>query len=175
VAFLPDLSPATLERFVARIRAHRTPHDLVVASLHWGPNWGYEVTAEERAFAHGLVDTAGVDVVHGHSSHHFRAIEIHRGKPILYGCGDLVNDYEGITGEEAYRSDLVLLYLATLAGAGWRLRSLVLLPFRLYRFRLTRPEEADLRWLQRRLARECGRFGARVVRRQDDAFELHPG
>jgi len=174
VAWLPDLAPATLERFAARIRAARRSHDLVVASLHWGPNWGYDVRGAERAFAHGLIDRAGVDVVVGHSSHHPRAVEMHRGKPILYGCGDLVNDYEGIAGAEAYRDDLVLLYVATLAGGARRCRTLEMLPFRLCRFRLTRPDEADLVWLQRRLDRECARFGGRVVRRQDDGFELYP-
>jgi poly-gamma-glutamate synthesis protein (capsule biosynthesis protein) len=173
VAFLADLSATTLEGFAARIRAARRASDLVVASLHWGPNWGYEVGDAERAFAHGLVDRAGVDVVHGHSSHHPKAVEIHRAKPIFYGCGDLLNDYEGILGGDAYRGDLTLLYRVTFAGAPRRLGSLILLPFRLWRFRLTRPGEADLRWLQRRLDRECARFGARVVRRQDDAFELH--
>ena len=34
--------------------------------------------------------------MHGHSSHHPRPIEVYRGKLILYGCGDLVDDYEGI-------------------------------------------------------------------------------
>jgi poly-gamma-glutamate synthesis protein (capsule biosynthesis protein) len=172
VAFLPDLSAATRDRFAARIRATRGPRDVVVASLHWGPNWGYTVGDAERAFAHGLVDAGGVDVVFGHSSHHPKAIELHRGKPILYGCGDLVNDYEGIAGMAAYRGDLVLLYRVVLAGAARRCRTLVMLPFRLRRFRLTTPAEGDLVWLQRRLDRECRRFGARVARRHDDTLEL---
>jgi poly-gamma-glutamate synthesis protein (capsule biosynthesis protein) len=173
VAWLADLTPATLERFVARIRAERGSRDVVVASLHWGPNWGYDVRDDERAFAHGLIDRAGVDVVFGHSSHHPRAVEMHRGRPILYGCGDLVNDYEGIAGMAAYRGDLVLLYVVTLAGSARRCRAFEMLPFRLRRLRLTRPDEADLVWLQRRLDRECARFGGRVVRRQDDSFELY--
>ena len=37
--------------------------------------------------------------------------------PILYGCGDLLTDYEGIRGNEAYRGDLGLLYLVTLEDA----------------------------------------------------------
>lgn len=175
VAFLPDLTAATRDGVVDRVRAARRPGDVVVLSLHWGPNWGYAVGADERAFAHGLIDAAAVDVVFGHSSHHPKAIEMHRGKPILYGCGDLLNDYEGIAGEEAYRGDLTLLYLPTLAGPARRCRSLVMLPFRLHRFRLTRPEEADLGWLRQRLDRECGRFGARVVRSGRDALELQWG
>ena len=172
VAFLPDLSAATRDRFAARIRATRDPRDVVVASLHWGRNWGYTVGDADRAFAHGLIDAGGVDVVFGHSSHHPKAIELHRGKPILYGCGDLLNDYEGIAGMAAYRGDLVLLYRVVLAGPARRCRTLVMLPFRLRRFRLTTPAESDIVWLQRRLDRECRRFGARVVRRHDDTLEL---
>jgi len=172
VAWLEDLAPASLDAFAARIAAARRADDTVVASLHWGPNWGYDVTAGERAFARGLIDLAGVDVVHGHSSHHPRAVEIHRGKPILYGAGDLLNDYEGIAGAEAYRGDLVLIYVVTLAGAGHPCAAFDLLPFRLRRFTLTHPDEADLVWLERRLNREYARFGGGVVRRGDDGFEL---
>ena len=52
-------------------------------------------TPSQIRFAHRLID-AGVDVVHGHSSHHPRPIEVYRGKLILYGCGDTIDDYEGI-------------------------------------------------------------------------------
>jgi hypothetical protein len=39
---------------------------------------------------------AGVDVVHGHSSHHAKGFEVYCGKLVLYGAGDLISDYEGI-------------------------------------------------------------------------------
>ena len=45
-----------------------------------------------------LIEEAGVPVVHGHSSHHPKAIEVYEGRLILYGCGDFLNDYEGIAG-----------------------------------------------------------------------------
>jgi poly-gamma-glutamate capsule biosynthesis protein CapA/YwtB (metallophosphatase superfamily) len=47
---------------------------------------------------------------HGHSSHHTKAIEIYRSRLILYGCGDFLNDYEGIGGYEEFRDDLALMY-----------------------------------------------------------------
>src|SRR5690606_10004038 len=98
----------------------------VVVSIHWGSNWGYEVTDAQVAFAHALID-GGVDVVHGHSSHHPRPFEVYRDRLVLYGCGDFLNDYEGISGYEAYRSELTLLYLPTLAPDG-ALRSMSLVP-----------------------------------------------
>ena len=69
-------------------------------------------------FARRLID-GGVDLIHGHSSHHPRPIEVYRGKLVLYGCGDCIDDYEGITGYESYRDDLRLLYFASVqAGTG---------------------------------------------------------
>jgi len=111
VSLLDDLSEEAAEELATQVTASRRPGDIVVCSIHWGSNWGYEVPAEQVRFAHRLVD-AGVDVVHGHSSHHPRPIEVYRGRLILYGCGDLINDYEGIGGREAFRTELALLYLA---------------------------------------------------------------
>lgn len=127
-----------------QVQSAKRDGDTVVVSLHWGDNWGYEVRQAERDFAHGLVG-AGVDVVHGHSSHHPKAVELHRGRPILYGCGDLINDYEGIGGHESYRPELAVLYFFTPGAA------LELVPFRVRRFRLERAGEDDIAWLAQKL------------------------
>lgn len=50
--------------------------DIVVLSIHWGGNWGYHITRTEREFAHRLIDSGMVDIVHGHSSHHAKAVEV---------------------------------------------------------------------------------------------------
>src|SRR5439155_5584404 len=84
VDLLPSLSVRQAGLLSDRAQADRRPGDIAVISLHWGPNWGYEVGRDEIAFAHRLVD-GGVDLVHGHSSHHPRPIEVYRGKLILYG------------------------------------------------------------------------------------------
>ncbi len=77
----------------------------MVVSIHWGGNWGYGIPGEQRQFAHRLIDQAGVDVVHGHYSHHAKGIEVYHDKLILYGCGDFLNDYEGISGQERFRGE----------------------------------------------------------------------
>ncbi|MDY6764880.1 MAG: CapA family protein [Halobacteria archaeon] len=66
--------------------------DLIVASLHWGPNWVVKPARKYIEFAHWLVDQ-GVDLVHGHSAHVFQGIEIYKGKPILHDTGDFLDDY----------------------------------------------------------------------------------
>jgi poly-gamma-glutamate capsule biosynthesis protein CapA/YwtB (metallophosphatase superfamily) len=168
---LSDFSDAAADRIAGLVRDHKRPGDIAVASIHWGPNWGYVVPAAHRRFAHALVDRAGVDVVHGHSSHHPKAIEVYRDRLILYGCGEMLDDYEGIQGYENFRPDLVLMYFVTLAGAPTRLERLSMTPLQLRRFQLVAPSPADSAWLGRTLDRECRRFGRRI-NLEDGAFVL---
>ncbi len=158
INMLPALSAAGLEAAAASVKAHKGPGDLVVVSLHWGPNWGYEIPAAQRTFAQGLIE-AGVDVVHGHSAHHVKGIEVYRQRPIFYGCGDFFDDYEGITGYESYRDDLVLMYFVTLAAKNGALQSCRMTPLQIRRFRLDRPSEQDARWLRDLLQREGAPLG----------------
>jgi poly-gamma-glutamate synthesis protein (capsule biosynthesis protein) len=156
------LEGTDVRSIAARVQAIRRPGDLVVASIHWGGNWGYEIPDRQRSLAHALVEQAGVDLLHGHSSHHFKAVELHQGRPILYGCGDFLNDYEGIGGREAFRAELALMYFATLDVAARKLERLEVVPLRIVRLRLERPSPEDARWVRERLDRECRRFGVRV-------------
>jgi poly-gamma-glutamate capsule biosynthesis protein CapA/YwtB (metallophosphatase superfamily) len=82
VNLLPDLSPATAERIANHVATLRRAGDLVVVSIHWGSNWGYQVPDEHRIFAHALIDCGGCDLLHGHSSHHVRPIEVYRDRLI---------------------------------------------------------------------------------------------
>jgi poly-gamma-glutamate synthesis protein (capsule biosynthesis protein) len=144
------------------VRALKQPGDVGVASIHWGGNWGYRVPDEHRNFAHRLVERAGVDVVHGHSSHHPKGIEVHEDRPILYGCGDFINDYEGIRGYEESRDDLSLMYFPRLDRASGRLLALEMVPMQIRRFQLRRAAAADARWLAETLDRESAQFGCGV-------------
>ncbi|MGW6173719.1 CapA family protein [Arthrobacter sp. NPDC055138] len=161
LAFLPDLSRDTAARFIGHVQAIKQDGDLAVASLHWGSNWGYEVPDGHVRFARWLVD-GGIDVVHGHSSHHPRPLEIYRGRPILYGCGDLINDYEGIGGYQQFRDDLRLLYFATHDARSRELRGLRLVPVRARRMRLERASKHDGEWLRHVLSDASAGFGTRI-------------
>jgi poly-gamma-glutamate synthesis protein (capsule biosynthesis protein) len=169
---LPDLSADTVAGIAAEIRHHKRAGDIVVFSIHWGGNWGYGIAPGQRAFAHALIDEACVDLVHGHSSHHPKAIEVHHGHLILYGCGDFLNDYEGIEGHEPYRGELGLMYFPRIDAADGRLRELALVPTRMQRFRICRASADDRQWLLARLRRECRRMGCDVEEAPDGAFAL---
>ncbi|MGA5899180.1 CapA family protein [Streptomyces venetus] len=156
VAYLPDLSRDAADAVVRHLQRAGRAGDLTVVSVHWGSNWGFHVPREQVRFAHALVD-GGVDVVHGHSSHHPRPLEVYRERLILYGCGDFVDDYEGISGYEEYRDDLRLAFLVSLAADTGRLAGLRMVPLRARRLRLEPASRADRVWLCTTLDRiSCG-------------------
>ena len=162
VNLLPELSGATVAAITDQAARVRRANDVVVISLHWGPNWGYDIPEEQRWFAHQLIDRADASIIHGQSSHHAKAIEVHKNRLILYGCGDFLNDYEGITGYEEFRSDLALMYFADLGPRNSDLVALELAPLQIRRFQLIRAAREDVNWLQRTLDRESRQFGTRV-------------
>jgi poly-gamma-glutamate synthesis protein (capsule biosynthesis protein) len=158
--FVLDVSDEAAAVIGERIGERKQTQDITIASVHWGSNWGYDVPRAHVQFAHRLID-GGVDIVHGHSSHHPRPIEIYRNRVIFYGCGDLLNDYEGIGGCEHYRADLVLMYLATLHPDGG-LIDLRMVPMQIRQMRLNRPTPGDVRWLANTLGRISMTFGTWV-------------
>jgi poly-gamma-glutamate synthesis protein (capsule biosynthesis protein) len=162
VALLPALDETQLSHMLAQIDAQRRAGDRVVVSLHWGDNWVHALPAAHRVFARRLVDSGAVDVVHGHSSHHPLPLERHAGKLILYGCGDLINDYEGIGAHGSLRSDLGCLYAATLARADGALQRLEIVPLQLRRFRLGRPQPDALQWLREQWIPACAALGSTI-------------
>jgi len=172
VNHLPRLGARAFEDVAEQLRGFTRSGDLVVVSIHWGGNWGYDIPDEQREFAHALIDEAGVDIVWGHSSHHPKAIEVHNGRLILYGCGDFLNDYEGIRGYERFRDDLVLMYLPTVGPPDGALRGLRCVPFQIRRFRLHRASSEDARWLSEVLSREGEEYDTRRDDDSDDSLVL---
>jgi poly-gamma-glutamate synthesis protein (capsule biosynthesis protein) len=171
VNLLDDLSETTAARMCDQMRAHQQLGDLIVASIHWGSNWGYEIPREQVMFAHRLIEE-GVAIVHGHSSHHVKAFEVFRGRLILYGCGDFLTDYEGISGHETFRGDLALMYLVELDSDSGELIAARLVPMRMRRFRLERASAPDARWLCN-LVNELGKqFGTGARLEEDNSLTL---
>jgi poly-gamma-glutamate synthesis protein (capsule biosynthesis protein) len=161
VALLSALSNDEVELITGSVASAAGPRAVIVASIHWGSNWGYRIPESHRRFAHALIDRAGVDVVHGHSSHHPLGIEIYQDRPILYGCGDLINDYEGISGHESYHPDLGILYLVTTDEEGG-LEEMELVPMRMRRFRLEHPPVDEVAWMEETLRKQSEPLGAEV-------------
>jgi poly-gamma-glutamate capsule biosynthesis protein CapA/YwtB (metallophosphatase superfamily) len=170
VAFLSEHSNADTHAICSRVRRVKQPGDIAVVSVHWGSNWGYDVPRAQVRFAHRLIDS-GVDVIHGHSSHHPRPVEVYRDRLVLYGCGDLINDYEGIGDKKRFRDDLRLVYVARLDPAGG-LEELRMVPLQSRRMRLRLATEQDARWLRGVLRKASRRFGSRLDLQPDASLLL---
>lgn len=144
---LPDLSRESAETIAEVVSRFRRDGDRVVVSIHVGDNWGYAVGESQRRFTRELIEVVEADIVYGHSSHHPRPITLHNGRLVLHGCGDLINDYEGIGGHQRFRPELVALYFADIDPEDGRLLGLELVPMRIRRFRLERVEPDAVRWM----------------------------
>ncbi|WIY04858.1 CapA family protein [Amycolatopsis mongoliensis] len=88
--------PEHLDRLVADVKQAKAAHDHVVVSMHWGLP-GAELTEYQVAYGRAAID-AGADLVAGHGPHTIQAVEVHRGRPILYSLGNLVFDWPAMRG-----------------------------------------------------------------------------
>ncbi len=171
VDLLPGLSEAVADDLISRVQTVKRPGDVVVVSIHWGSNWGYQVDHDQVRFARRLID-GGVDVIHGHSSHHPRPVEVYRGKLVLYGCGDFIDDYEGIGGYEQFRDDLRLLYFASVAPGTGTLDALRMVPMQARKMRLCHASTGDSEWLRGVLDAISSGFGCRVSCQPDGTLAV---
>lgn len=97
------------------------PGDPVLHELYMNNARGYVKLAER---------------VHGHSCHHVKGIEVYKGKAVLYGCGDFLNEYEGIGGYEGFRDDLGLMYFLTADALTGELTATEMIPTQIKRLRV---------------------------------------
>lgn len=184
VNLIPDLSEKTIQFIKAKVKSVKQPHDVIIASIHWGNNWGYHIPYKQRKFAHSLIDEADVDLVYGHSSHHPRPLEVYKEKLIIYGAGDLINDYEGIPKNKKFRmdlrklrqpwkifkilrkknfrADLVLMYFVTVDPFTGKLKKLLAVPMQIKKFRLNYPSSSDIDWLKNRMNKIYKKFNLRL-------------
>lgn len=172
VNLLRDFSDDAIRRLRERVKEVKQKGDIVIISVHWGRNWAYNVPQEEIHFAHGLIDEAGVDLIHGHSSHHVKGMEVYQDRLILYGCGDFLNDYEGIGGDEYYRADLGLMYFASTDPSAGKLVQLQMTPTQIKHFKVNRASRDDALWMVQTLNREGKKFGTSVKLGEDNSLTL---
>eukprot|EP01013_Petalomonas_cantuscygni_P025554 TRINITY_DN47555_c0_g1_i1.p1 TRINITY_DN47555_c0_g1~~TRINITY_DN47555_c0_g1_i1.p1 ORF type:complete len:402 (+),score=42.30 TRINITY_DN47555_c0_g1_i1:220-1425(+) len=167
VAYTEDgFGAADVAALKKRVAAVKRAGDVAVLSVHWGSNWDLGVSTRHREFARRVVTECDIDLVHGHSSHHIRPVEVVAGRLVLYGCGDFVSDYEGIDfaqqghADDAYRPGLGALWLPSLDEATGQLLRLRVVPLRNRRLseeRYTDATHPDILWVQRMLSRSLGR------------------
>lgn len=134
-------------------RARRTDPDLLVASLHWGPNMVEEPPEHFREFGHWLAER-GVDLVHGHSAHVFQGVEVHDGTPILYDCGDFVDDY---AVDDELRNDRGFLFEVGVTEG--EIAELRLFPTEIYDYAVHEARSEAAEWSRSRMRDLSAEFG----------------
>ncbi|MEJ2614259.1 MAG: CapA family protein [Ignavibacteriaceae bacterium] len=184
VNLLKSFSDDTILGIKKKVEAVKQPGDLIVISIHWGDNWGYRIPYEQRKFAYALIDKAGIDIIYGHSSHHPKPIEVYKDKLIIYGAGDLINDYEGIysrgkkikfnlrkirhlwknfiRGNKIFRNDLVLMYFVSVESSSGNLKNLMAVPMQIKKFKLNYPSAKDAEWLRDRMNKVYKKFNLKL-------------
>lgn len=143
--------------------------DLVVLSLHWGSNYSWKPPKEFQIFAYLMIDN-GVDIIHGHSSHHVQGIQIYKGKPIIYGCGDFIDDY---AIDEDYRNDLGFAYVLNYNKNSKKFEDLELVPTQIDTFSVTRNlSTRNHEWLFKTFSKLSGDFGTTVKELPNSNFQI---
>lgn len=146
------LSEPDLVRIRSAIAGARERADVVIVSAHVGPNWG-EPSSEMQTLAHQLIDL-GADLYWGHSNHAVQGIEIYRGKPVLYSCGDFVDDY-AVDPEE--RNDLSFFFEVRVADPA--VTEVVLHPVRIEGYQVNLASGEDAAWVCGRMRDRAAAFG----------------
>lgn len=149
-------SPASVEAVTSAITRARSDADIVVCSLHWGPNMRPAPTRAFRSFARVVID-AGADVLFGHSAHVVQGIEIYHGRPILYDTGDFVDDY---AVDERLRNDLSALF--TLKIQHGKIECIELVPVEIGNCQVNHASPPARDWFAERFQHLCESFGTRV-------------
>lgn len=103
-----------LDTIKKHIAALRNIVDIVIMTIHWGPNMRQRPSQEFIKFAHNIID-AGVDIFHGHSSHIFQGIEIYNNKVIMFDTGDFIDDY---AVDPILRNDQSFFFTVTVSKNG---------------------------------------------------------
>ena len=136
-------------------QAHNIGADLIVFSIHWGPNWREQPTPRFQRFARAVID-AGVDIFHGHSAHLFQGVEVYRGRPILYDTGDLLDDYLYYPEK---RNDLQLLFRVHMVNR--QMKCLELLPIQIEHLQVNYANAHETELVGYRIRKLSSPFGTR--------------
>ena len=142
--------------------------DIVIFSMHAGPNMVEHPSPEMCEFARGVID-AGADIYFGHSSHVFQGIEIYHERPILHDVGDLVDDY---AVDPHFRNDQGLLFRLQVGPSG--VERIELIPMTIGHCQVNVAEGTERRAIGERIQKLSAAFGT-VIHWHDSILEVSLG
>ena len=138
--------------------------DVLVLSIHWGPNMVSRPFSEHKAMAHEAIEN-GVDIVHGHSAHIFQGIEIYRGKVIFYDTGDFVDDY---MVDLNLRNDRCFYFLCHMKGK--KVKKIELVPTCISDMQVNHADDKEAAWCLARMKELSHELGTEI--RKDGTIDL---
>lgn len=154
VFYVPvDINDARAKKLFEIVSQTKKKSDLLVVSAHWGPNWGYRPQPPHIPFAHALIE-AGADIIFGHSCHVFQGIEIYQGKPILYSCGDFIDDY---AVDPVERNDQSFIFSVEIDNN--KVQSLKLYPTVIRDFQARLADQQETAAIVAKMQKLCGEMG----------------
>lgn len=136
--------------------------DILIVTLHWGPNMRARPTNKFRAYAHQLIDL-GVDIIHGHSAHIFQGVEVYKDKLILYDTGDFVDDY---MVDPLLRNDRSFFFIVE-ADKKY-LRSLRLIPTLISDCQVNHARDNDRKESIQRMKKLSSEFGTTLIEENNE-------
>ncbi|HET9485849.1 MAG TPA: CapA family protein [Chryseosolibacter sp.] len=148
--------PRDAERILQSITSLRKKTDVIILSIHWGPNMRDRPTREFIDFAHEAVNH-GAKVIHGHSAHILQGIEIYNDSLILYDTGDFVDDYRV---DSILRNDLSAYFALNIDGSG--LIHLRITPTVIQECQVNRASKTDNDWVLQRIRQLSAPFGTHI-------------
>jgi poly-gamma-glutamate synthesis protein (capsule biosynthesis protein) len=149
--------PETLKHLQEDInKARLGGAELIILSLHWGPNMVDTPSKDFQEFAHKAIDL-GVDIIHGHSAHVFQGVEYYKNGVIFYDTGDFVDDY---AVDPVLRNDWSFIFMIELAER--RIKSVNAIPVRLQYAQTNLARGAEAQAINSRMQELCSPFGTKV-------------
>lgn len=160
---LTDIDEALKDfsRIKKEVKNAKKISDLLVFSIHWGPNMQLRPSDNFKEFAHKITD-AGVDILHGHSAHIFQGVEIYKNKLIIYDSGDFIDDYYVGSFE---KNDQQFLYLVTIKDK--KIQKLDLIPVLINNCQVNLADKKTFNEIYDRFKMLCREMGTKVVKEKD--------
>ena len=149
------------QRSLEAIEKLRKQVDIVIVSLHWGPNMREAPSKPFVAFAHEMIEH-GADIIHGHSAHIFQAIEVYKNKLILYDTGDFVDDY---VVNPVLKNNHSFFYKVEISNEG--IENLELIPVLISNYQVNLAEKESYEWSMKRVQQLSSPFGTVISNNGD--------
>jgi Bacterial capsule synthesis protein PGA_cap len=123
------LEMASAPRILADARrARRRGADTVIVNMHWGDEYRHSVTPSQAALARRLTRSPAISAIVGQHAHVVQPIRRMRGKPVVFGEGNLVSNQTAACCPAAAQDGLVALIDFVARGGRVRARRVRYVP-----------------------------------------------